>query len=117
MPTHGAESYSCPMHPEVSDKRWNCGRACDVYAGWTMPICVWYAIEMSSLRRIIVVALLACVPFQAAIGATGFVCPNGAHHSDSSSALADDHDASTPHQHRAPDASGLHGHALDAASP
>src|SRR6266581_5121046 len=73
--------------------------------------------QMPLFHRIVVVALLACVPFQAAAGATGLACPNGAHHSDSSIALADDHGATAPHQHRAPDASEAHDHAVDDASP
>jgi|SRR5882724_10449165 len=72
---------------------------------------------MSLLRRIVVIVLLACVPFQAAVGATGFVCPNGAHHSDSPSALADDHDAMAPHHHHGLDDSGVHDHAVHDASP
>src|SRR5205823_10690833 len=72
---------------------------------------------MFLLRRIVVIVLLACVPFQAAVGATGFVCPNGAHHSDSSGAFADDHDATALHQHHALDASDAQDHAVDDASP
>src|SRR6266542_1437428 len=73
--------------------------------------------KMSSFRRIVMIVLLACVPFQAAAGATGFVCPNGAHHSDSLSTLTDDHDVTALHQHRALDAFGDHGQAMDDASP
>jgi hypothetical protein len=72
---------------------------------------------MALFHRIVVAVLLACVPFQAAVGATGFMCPNGAHHSDSSIALADNHGAMALDQHRALDASDAHDHAVDDASP
>ena len=72
---------------------------------------------MSLLHRIMVVVLLACVPFQAAMGASGFVCPNGAHHSDSSIALADHHEATALGQHRALDASDADDHAVPDPSP
>ena len=73
--------------------------------------------QMLMFHRIVVVVLLACVPFQAAAGATGLACPNGAHHSHSSIALADNHDATAPDQHRALDASDAHDYAVDDASP
>src|SRR5438067_123314 len=94
-----------------------CPQACDIQADWTVRVCVCYAISMSLLHRIMVVVLLACVPFQAAMGASGFVCPNGAHHSDSSIALADHHEATALGQHRALDASAADDHAVPDPSP
>src|SRR5437773_8161357 len=65
---------------------------------------------MYSLRRIVIVVLLICVPFQAALGATGLICPNGTDHSDSS--IASDHDARVPHDHHGFDGSRAHDHTL-----
>jgi len=46
---------------------------------------------MAMFRRVVLVALLFTVPFQAALGATGLLCAAGGHHAQ--------HDASAPHSH------------------
>jgi hypothetical protein len=67
------------------------------------------------IRSIVLFVLLICVPFQAAVGATGLVCPNGSHHS--SSALVDEHGAPATHDHHGLDALDAHDHAASDQTP
>jgi len=55
------------------------------------------------MRRIVLFLLLLTVPFQAALGATGYLCANGAHHAQQGAEAA-------PHGHGAEMASEHHGH-------
>ena len=56
---------------------------------------------MTSLRRIAVFLLLLALPFQAAIGATGLLCVNAAHHVYAVGSIATQHDggAAAVHSH------------------
>ena len=62
---------------------------------------------VTSLRRIVLLLLLLTVPFQAAVAATGLICPSEAHHSQGWDSTHHDHDAAvSAHGHHAP---GVHG--------
>jgi hypothetical protein len=78
--------------------------------GFVVVICCWLSgniIAVTSLRRVVLILLLLTVPFQAAVAATGLICPNEAHHSQSWDSTHHDHDAAVPaHGHHAP---GVHG--------
>jgi hypothetical protein len=55
----------------------------------------------------VLLLLLLTVPFQAAVAATGLICPSEAHHSQDGDSTHHHHDAAVPaHGHHAP---GVHG--------
>ena len=54
---------------------------------------------MMTLRRLVLFVLLLTVPFQAAVGATGYVCGHGAHHAGASAGASRDNSPSLEHPH------------------
>jgi len=68
-------------------------------------------------RSIVIFLLLLCVPFQAAVGATGLICPNGTGHSHSSIAFADQRTTAATHDHHGSDGLNDHDHAASDQTP
>ena len=64
---------------------------------------------MRLCRWVVSLLLLLTVPFQAALGATGFLCATGAHHAQQATASPHSHDTGMAgkHHHHA-DAAGAH---------
>ena len=66
---------------------------------------------MRLLRRAVLFLLLLTVPFQAALGTTGFLCATGAHHAAAAPPHGHGTEMTSEHHHHA-DASGAHDDAV-----
>ena len=63
------------------------------------PASIRYNSYMMTLRRLVLFLLLLTVPFQAAVGATGYVCGHGSHHAGASAVASGDNSPTVGHRH------------------